>query len=62
VTIAAVANDVPTLALALALGTALVEAGANVNLADRSGQTPLVLAQARGYDAMVAVLRRGGAQ
>jgi ankyrin repeat protein len=62
VTIAAVANDVPTLALALALGTALVEAGANVNLADRSGQTPLVLAQARGYDAMVAVLRRGGAR
>jgi len=127
VTIAAVANDVPTLALALALGgratnvtsrydgtaliaaahlghgavvralikagapldhvnnlgwtaliesivlgdggarhtdtlTALVEAGANVNLADRSGQTPLVLAQARGYDAIVAVLRRGGAR
>src|SRR5262244_2253144 len=42
--------------------TALVEAGADVNLADRSGQTPLVLAQARGYDAMVAVLRRGGAR
>ena len=42
--------------------TALVEAGANVNLADRSGQTPLALAQARGYDAMVAVLRRAGAR
>ncbi len=38
--------------------TALVEAGADVNLADRNGRTPLALAQARGYDAMVAVLRR----
>jgi len=127
VTIAAVANDVPTLAVALALGasarnvtsrydgtaliaaahlghaevvrtlikagapldhvnnlgwtaliesivlgdgggrhtdtlSALIEAGANVNLADRSGQTPLALAHARGYDAMVAVLRRAGAR
>ena len=42
--------------------TALVEAGANVNLADRSGQTPLALAQGRGYDAMVAALRRAGAR
>jgi len=42
--------------------SALIEAGANVNLADRSGQTPLALAHARGYDAMVAVLRRAGAR
>lgn len=42
--------------------TALVEAGANVNLADRNGQTPLALAQGRGYPAMVAVLRRAGAR
>ena len=42
--------------------TALVEAGANVNLADRSGHTPLALAQARGYDSMVAVLRRAHAR
>ena len=127
VTIAAVANDVPTLTVALALGTsagnvtsrydgtaliaaahlghvevvrtlinagapldhvnnlgwtaliesivlgdggarhtdtliALVEAGANVNLADRNGHTPLALARARGYDAMVAVLRRADAR
>ena len=41
--------------------TALVEAGANVNLADRNGQTPLALAQARDYDAMVAVLRQANA-
>jgi len=42
--------------------TALVEAGANVNLADRNGQTLLALAQARDYDAMVAVLRRANAR
>ena len=35
---------------------ALVEAGANVNLADRTGQTPLALARARGYGAMAAML------
>jgi ankyrin repeat protein len=34
----------------------LVDAGANVNLADRSGTTPLVLAKARGYREMVALL------
>ena len=127
ITIAAVANDAPTLAVALALGTsaknvtsrydgtaliaaahlghaevvemliragapldhinnlgwtaliesivlgdggprhtetlrALVEAGANVNLADRAGQTPLMLARARGYRAMVVVLRNAGAR
>jgi ankyrin repeat protein len=127
VTIAAVANDVPTLAVALALGAsaknvtsrydgtaliaaahlghadvvrtlvragapldhvnnlgwtaliesivlgdggprhtdtlrALVEAGANVNLPDRGGRTPLALARERGYAAMVEVLRRAHAR
>jgi ankyrin repeat protein len=125
VTIAAVANDVPTLDVALALGTsarnvtsrydgtaliaaahlghvdvvrtliragapldhvnnlgwtaliesivlgdggprhtdtlrALVEAGANPNLPDRSGQTPLALARARGYESMVRLLQQAG--
>ena len=32
---------------------ALVEAGANVNLADRNGSTPLALAKGRGYTTMV---------
>jgi len=40
---------------------ALLEAGANVNLPDRNGRTPLALAQARGYAAMVERLRRAGA-
>jgi len=40
---------------------ALVEAGANVNLADRSEQTPLSLARARGYKEMVLILQRAGA-
>jgi hypothetical protein len=127
VTIAAVANDVPTLKLALALGTsaknvtsrydgtaliaaahlghdavvgeliragapldhvnnlgwtaliesivlgdggtrhtatlkALVDAGANVNLADRGGTTPLGLARGRGYREMVVILERAGAR
>ena len=42
--------------------TALVEAGANPNLPDRNGKTPLALAQGRGYEAMVARLRRAGAR
>jgi len=46
----------------LATLTALVEAGANVNLPDRSGATPLALARARGYGEMVAVLTRAGAR
>ena len=41
---------------------ALVEAGASVNLPDRQGRTPLALAQARGYEAMVQLLRRAGAR
>ena len=41
---------------------ALVEAGASVNLADRSGRTPLALAQARGYDAMARLLLQAGAR
>jgi ankyrin repeat protein len=41
---------------------ALVEAGANLNLADRNGQTPLALARARGYAAMVRLLEQGGAR
>jgi uncharacterized protein len=35
---------------------ALVEAGANVNLPDRQGQTPLSLARSRGYNTMVSIL------
>jgi ankyrin repeat protein len=41
---------------------ALVEAGANVNLADRQGRTPRTLAQGRGYETMVGILERAGAR
>lgn len=41
---------------------ALIEAGANLQLADRNGQTPLALAKARGYGAMVAMLEKAGAR
>ena len=41
---------------------ALVDAGANVNLADRSGTTPLALARARGYASMVVILEKAGAR
>ena len=104
-TIAAVANDVPTLKVALELGcsaknitsrydgtaliaaahlgwtalmesivlgdggarhtetlNALVAAGANANMADRNGQTPLTLARRRGYAEMVKILERAGAR
>ena len=44
----------------LATLTALVDAGANVNLPDRNGTTPLKLAQGRGYREMAAVLARAG--
>lgn len=37
---------------------ALVDAGANLRLADREGRTPLQLARQRGYTAMVALLER----
>jgi len=41
---------------------ALVDAGADVNLADRSGNTPLALARGRGYREMAAILERAGAR
>jgi ankyrin repeat protein len=41
---------------------ALVDAGANVNLADRNGSTPLSLARQRGYGDMAAILQRAGAR
>ena len=41
---------------------ALVNAGANVNIADRSGTTPLALARSRGYQPMVEILTRAGAR
>lgn len=41
---------------------ALINAGANLQLADRSGQTPLALARSRGYSAMVAMLERAGSR
>jgi ankyrin repeat protein len=40
---------------------ALVRAGANVNIADRTGTRPLSLARRRGYDQMAAILERAGA-
>jgi ankyrin repeat protein len=46
----------------LATLQALVAAGANVNLADRSGTTPLALARAAGYRDMVVVLEQAGAR
>lgn len=39
---------------------ALIDAGANLQLADRSGQTPLSLAKARGFSAMVSMLEKAG--
>ncbi len=41
---------------------ALVAAGANVNLADRAGVTPLALARGRGYREMEAILTAAGAR
>ena len=41
---------------------ALIDAGANLQLADRSGQTPLSLAKARRYSAMVTLLEKAGAR
>lgn len=41
---------------------ALIDAGANLQLTDRHGQTPLALARSRGYTAMVALLEKAGAR
>jgi len=41
---------------------ALVEAGANVNLADRDGLTPLAPARQRGYAQMIRLLERARAR
>jgi ankyrin repeat protein len=41
---------------------ALVEAGADVNIADGNGATPLTLARGRGYRDMVAILEKAGAK
>jgi uncharacterized protein len=41
---------------------ALVNAGANVLLTDRQGQTPLALARSRGYTEMVKLLEQAGAR
>ena len=39
---------------------ALVKAGANVNIADRAGDTPLTLAKRRDFTEMVAILEKAG--
>jgi ankyrin repeat protein len=39
---------------------ALIDAGANLQLTDRHGQTPLALARSRGYSAMVRMLEIAG--
>jgi ankyrin repeat protein len=41
---------------------ALVTAGANVNIADGNGKSPLALARSRGYSEMVAILEKAGAK
>ena len=41
---------------------ALVAAGANANIADRSGITPLAHARGRGYREMAAILEQAGAR
>jgi uncharacterized protein len=41
---------------------ALIDARANLQLSDRSGQTPLSLAKARGFSAMVSMLEKAGAR
>ena len=46
----------------VAVVRALVGGGANVNLADRDGATPLRLARRRGYTEIVRILKRAGAR
>jgi len=41
---------------------ALIDAGANPNIADRGGATPLQLARDRGYREMAAILQQAGAR
>jgi ankyrin repeat protein len=41
---------------------ALIDARANLQLADRTGQTPLQLARSRGYSEMVKMLEKAGAR
>jgi uncharacterized protein len=41
---------------------ALIQAGANVNIPDRNGQTPLALAKSRRYGTMVDMLKQAGAR
>jgi ankyrin repeat protein len=41
---------------------ALVAAGANVNIADRQGLSPLHLAESRGYREMAEILKAAGAR
>jgi uncharacterized protein len=42
--------------------TALIEAGADVNIADGNGVSPLQLAERHGYDEMVRLLKAAGAK
>jgi ankyrin repeat protein len=41
---------------------ALLDAGASTRLADREGNSPLVLAKARGFQAMVVMIKKAGAR
>lgn len=41
---------------------ALIDAGADLTIADREGHTPLALARLRGYGAMAALLEKAGAR
>ena len=41
---------------------ALIKAGANLNLGNRDGATPLSLARAKGYAGIVKMLEQAGAE